>query len=301
MRETSALLYSLSLPVGPLAQLVEQETLNLWVHGSSPWRVTNLGEHGLTAFSHRSPGPAASALDASRNRPSECPSLQPNFRTRSAAPQIYSAGHRSHDSPREKRRCAISLLELTTNLPAIAFLVALLALGMRYAVRDRRQPNRIEAQRNSLGTQRLTSEEATKEAAETTTREREAEHPDGLPWLTHLGSMSSYLLAVGGSALLFFGPPALRRHFWPWWVPVFLLLLVPREGTVGRVMMKVVGLVVLAVLAWSAWEFLDRPHPSTATGTASASIAVARCWTTSIAPSTGCFGRSRRQSKGGLL
>ena len=26
---------------GPLAQLAEQETLNLWVRGSSPWRVTN--------------------------------------------------------------------------------------------------------------------------------------------------------------------------------------------------------------------------------------------------------------------
>jgi hypothetical protein len=31
------------LQYGPLAQLVEQETLNLWVHGSSPWRVTILG------------------------------------------------------------------------------------------------------------------------------------------------------------------------------------------------------------------------------------------------------------------
>lgn len=115
------------------------------------------------------------------------------------------------------------------------------------------------SQCNSLGTQGPTPEETAEEAAETTRRRREAERPDGLPWLTNLGSMSSYLLGVGGSALLFFGPPALRRHFWLWWLPVFLLLLVPREGMVGRVVMKVVGLVALALMAWSAWSSWSGP------------------------------------------
>jgi hypothetical protein len=120
------------------------------------------------------------------------------------------------------------------------------------------------SQRNS-GTQGSTPEEAAEETAETARRKQAAGRPDGSPWLTNLGSISSYLLGVGGSALLFFGPPALRRDFWLWWLPVFLLLLVPREGVVGRVVMKLVGLVVLAVLAWSAWSSWIGPG-STARG-----------------------------------